>query len=65
MKAKELRALAPAELAQKIDETRVELFNVRVKQATGQLENNAMLKTLKRDIARMETILGEKRGATT
>jgi large subunit ribosomal protein L29 len=65
VKAKELRALAPAELAQKIDETRVELFNVRVKQATGQLENNAMLKTLKRDIARMETILGEKRGATT
>ena len=64
MKAKELRALAPAELVQKIDETRMELFNFRVKQATGQLENTAMLKTLKRDIARMETILGEKREAT-
>lgn len=65
MKAGELRKLAPAELAQKIQDTRRELFNVRVKQATGQLENTAMLKTLKRDIARMETILSETREATT
>ncbi|MGH0036914.1 MAG: 50S ribosomal protein L29 [Myxococcota bacterium] len=65
MKAEELRKLASAELAQKIEETRNELFNVRVKHATGQLENTAMIRTLKREIARMESILGETREATT
>jgi len=65
MKADELRKLAPDELAEKARETRHELFNVRVKHATGQLENTARLNTLRRDIARMETVLREKREATT
>ncbi len=64
MKSEELRKLAPEELSQKIVETRGELFAVRVKHATGQLENTARLKTLRRDIARMETILRESREAT-
>ena len=64
MKGEELRKLAPEELAQKARESRNELFNARVKHATGQLEDTAKLKTLRRDIARMETILREKGEAT-
>jgi len=40
------------------------LFNARVKKSTGQLENTAKLQSLRRDIARVETILREKREAT-
>jgi large subunit ribosomal protein L29 len=63
MKGSELRGLGVEELEQKVRETRDELFNANVKHATGQLENTAMLKTLRRDIARIETVLGEKREA--
>ena len=63
MKPEDLRKLADDELAQKTRETRDELFNARVKHATGQLENTAMMKTLKRNVARIETVLGEKREA--
>ncbi len=64
MKAEELRKLAVEELEQKERETRDEHFNFKVKQATGQLENTAKLNQLRRDIARMETILCEMREAT-
>ena len=60
MNGSELRELGIEELAQKARETRDELFNANVKHATGQLENTAMLKTLRRGIARIETVLGEK-----
>ena len=63
MKGSELTELGVEELEQKCRETRDELFNARVKHATGQLENTAMLKTLKRDVARIETVLGDKREA--
>ena len=63
MKPSELRTLTEPELVSKARELRDELFNVRVKRATGQLENTAKLSQLRRDIARVETILGEKRGA--
>ena len=52
------------ELEAKSRELRDELFNVKIKKATGQLENTAKLTLLRRDIARAETILGEKHGAT-
>jgi large subunit ribosomal protein L29 len=64
MKAGELRDLSSDELETKSRELRGELFNVKVKRATGQLENIAMLAHLRRDIARVETVLREKRGAT-
>jgi large subunit ribosomal protein L29 len=64
VKAEELRKLAAEELEQKARETRDEHFNFKVKQATGQLEDTAKLKLLRRDIARMETILREMREAT-
>ncbi|MDP6979824.1 MAG: 50S ribosomal protein L29 [Myxococcota bacterium] len=63
MKGAELRGLGIEELEQKIADTRDDLFSARVKQATGQLENTAMLKNLRRDVARMESVLGEKREA--
>ena len=63
MKASELRDLSVDELTAKARELRGELFNARIKKTTGQLENTAKLRTLRRDIARAETILRERRGA--
>jgi len=64
MKPPELRELSQEELAAKSVDLRGEFFNAKVRLATGQLENTAKLKSLRRDIARVETILREKRGAT-
>ena len=61
MKASELRELSPEELEQKAKEQREELFNAKVKHATGQLENTARLGSLRREIARLETVLAERR----
>ena len=63
MKASDLRDLSNEELAAKEAELKGELFNARVKKATGQLENTALLRTLRRNVARVETVLREKRGA--
>jgi large subunit ribosomal protein L29 len=62
MKAVELRELSVDELRSKSSELRAELFNVRVKKATGQLEDTARLQALRRDVARVETVLRQKRG---
>ena len=59
-----MRDLAEDELLAKSRELRAELFNVKVKRSTGQLENTALLGKLRRDIARVETVLRELRGAT-
>ncbi len=63
MKASELRDLSENELEQKGKELRDELFNARIRRATEQLENTALLGQLKKDIARVETLLTEKRAA--
>jgi large subunit ribosomal protein L29 len=63
MKAAELRDLPVTELTAKGRELRDQLWSARMKKATGQLENTALLRTLRRDIARVETLLREKRGA--
>ena len=63
MKAAELRDLAVDELEERVRVTRNEFFNAKVKHATGQLEDTAKLKRLRRDIARVETVLLEKREA--
>ena len=65
MKPEEIRGLSLDELIAKSDELRGEIFNAKIRKATGQLEDTAKLKTLRRDIARVETILSERRGATT
>ena len=63
MKASQIRDLVDDELLMKSRELRGELFNVKVKRSTGQLENTAKLQQLRRDVARVETVLREKRGA--
>jgi large subunit ribosomal protein L29 len=64
MKAVELRELSADELEAKSVDLRGDLFNMKVKHATGQLENTARLKQLRREIARAETVLREKLGAS-
>ena len=64
MKPAEFRELSLDELRAKRRDLRGEAFNVRIKRSTGQLENTAKLKQLRRDIARVETIIREKREAT-
>jgi large subunit ribosomal protein L29 len=60
VKAEEVRELTDAEIGEKIAQTREELFRLRFRSATQQLENPALLKTLRRDLARMQTILTER-----
>jgi large subunit ribosomal protein L29 len=60
MKAKDLRALSDGELIEKEKQLHEELFNLRFQQATGQLENVIRVPQVKRDIARVKTILKEK-----
>jgi len=60
MKAKELRQLSEGELLVKEKELGEELFNLRFQHATGQLENVMRIPQVKRDIARLKTVLKEK-----
>lgn len=60
MKSKELRALNPEEIRSKIADAREELMKLRFQQVTGQLTDTSRLRIIRRDIARMETVLGEK-----
>ncbi|MEZ4598428.1 MAG: 50S ribosomal protein L29 [Syntrophotaleaceae bacterium] len=62
MKASELRELDVVELEKKCQELNQELFNLRFQLATGQLENSARLPQTRKDIARVMTVLREKRG---
>lgn len=55
MKAAEIRALAADDLQSKLKEARAELFNLRFQMATGQLDNTARVKEVKKDIARIQT----------
>ena len=60
MKPEELRDLGDADILQKIEEAQEELFRLRFRSATQPLENPILLRTLRRDIARMKTILRER-----
>ena len=61
MKAKELRELKSEELIVKLNDFKSELFSLRFQLATGQLENTARIKMVKKDIARVKTILAERK----
>jgi large subunit ribosomal protein L29 len=63
MKANQLRDLTQPELEAKATELRGELFSARIKKATGQLENNALLRKLRRDVARVQTVLRQRQEA--
>ena len=60
MKAKDLRLLSEGELLEKAKQLNEELFNLRFQHATGQLENVMRVPQVKKDIARLKTILKEK-----
>ena len=60
MKPSELRALAVDELLKKESDLRKELFNLRFQQATGEIENPMRIGAVRKDIARVLTIITEK-----
>lgn len=59
MKAKNMRDLSQKELTNTLSDLKSELFNLRFQHATGQLENPVKIKNVKRDIARVNTVLKE------
>ena len=59
MKAQELRKLTRDELERKLVDFKQELFNLRFQAVTGQLTNNIRLRRVRRDIARVKTLIGE------
>ena len=58
--AEELRALTDDELVDRLRESKQELFNLRFQNATGQLDNNRRLQLVRRDIARIYTVMRER-----
>jgi large subunit ribosomal protein L29 len=60
VKAAELRELSDEELVTRVREAKAELFNLRVQGATGQLDNNRRLQVVRREIARVYTIMRER-----
>ncbi len=63
MDANELRDKTPDQLRDELANLKKESFNLRFQQATGQLENTARMRTVKREAARVKTILNEKAAA--
>jgi large subunit ribosomal protein L29 len=63
MTAKEIRELAPTEITTKLRETREQLLQLRLRKNTGQVEKPHLLRTYRKDVARLETILHAKQTA--
>lgn len=63
MKIKEIREMQPEQVRSKLSDAREELLKLRFQQVTGQLTDTSRLRILRREIARMETILSESTGA--
>ena len=61
MKPADVRAKTDDELEGELDQLGKEIFNLRFQRANGQLENTARVRQVRRDIARIKTILGERR----
>ncbi|MDO5718205.1 MAG: 50S ribosomal protein L29 [Tissierellia bacterium] len=60
MKTAEIRKLNDSDLNAKLNDLKVELFNLRFQHATGQLDNPMLIKGIKKDIARVKTIVRER-----
>jgi large subunit ribosomal protein L29 len=60
MKAEEVHAKSDDELKEKLLDLRKEAFNMRFRTASGQLENTAQVRQVRRDIARIKTVLGAR-----
>ena len=61
MKAEEFRAMTPDQLDEQVTRLKKEQFNLRFQRATGQLENTARVRTIRRDIARIKTLQVQRR----
>ena len=64
MTSKEIRDLSPAEITTKLREIREQLLQLKLRKQTGQVEKTHELRTLRKDIARLETIQTEKKAKT-
>ena len=64
MKVSEIRKLSSEEISAKVNESKKELLNLRIKNATGALDKSSKLKELKKDVARMLTVLKERENST-
>jgi large subunit ribosomal protein L29 len=60
MTADELRAKTPDQLRDSLVSLKKEAFNLRFRQATGQLENTARMRAVRREVARIKTVLNQK-----
>ena len=60
MNASELKAKTPDQLRDELVALKKEAFNLRFQQATGQLENTARMRAVRRDVARIQTVLNQK-----
>ena len=60
MSAKELKAKTPEALREELVALKKEAFNLRFRQATGQLENTARMNAVRKDVARIRTVLNQK-----
>ena len=60
MKTKEIRNISDQDLQKQLEQSKSELFNLRFQLATGQLENPMMIGLVKKDIARIKTIIRER-----
>ena len=65
MSANDLTSKTPDQLKDQLVALKKEAFNLRFQQATGQLENTARMRAVRRDIARVKTILNQKAAAAT
>ena len=63
MNAQDLRDKTPDQLRDQLVQLKKEAFNLRFQQATGQLENTARMRQVRRDVARVNTILSQKAAA--
>ncbi len=64
MKSEDVRAKSDDELGQQLLDLRKEAFNLRFQRVSGQLENTARLREVRRDIGRIKTIMNERRRST-
>ncbi len=61
VKTKDLRAMSIDELEAKLLENKKEQFNLRIQQSTGQLQNTAVLRNVRREIAKINTLIAERK----
>jgi large subunit ribosomal protein L29 len=61
MKNTDIKELTPEELRQRLDDTKDELFDLRIKKSTGELEQPLRIRTLRRSVAQILTVMNERK----